>query len=40
MDMVVRRFEVWLINLDSTLGKEIKKTRPCLIISPDEANKY
>jgi mRNA interferase MazF len=40
MDMVVRRFEVWLVNLDPTLGKEIKKTRPCLIISPDEANKY
>ncbi len=38
--MVIRRFEVWLINLDPTIGKEIKKTRPCLIISPDEANKY
>jgi mRNA interferase MazF len=38
--MVVHRFEVWLVNLDPTLGKEIKKTRPCLIISPDEANKY
>ena len=38
--MVIRRFEVWLINLDPTIGKEIKKTRPCLIISPNEANKY
>jgi len=38
--MVVRRFEVWLVNLDPAIGKEIKKTRPCLIISPDEANKY
>lgn len=38
--MVIHRFEVWLINLDPTIGKEIKKTRPCLIISPDEANKY
>ena len=38
--MVIRRFEVWLVNLDPTIGKEIKKTRPCLIISPDEANKY
>ncbi len=38
--MVVRRFEVWLVNLDPAIGKEIKKTRPCLIISPDETNKY
>jgi mRNA interferase MazF len=40
MVMVVRRFEVWLVNLDPAIGKEIKKTRPCLIVSPDEANKY
>ena len=40
MDMVIRRFEVYLINLDPTIGKEIKKTRPCLIISPDDMNKY
>ncbi len=38
--MVVKRFEVWLVNLDSTVGREIRKTRPCLIISPDVANKY
>ncbi len=38
--MVVRRFEVYLINLDPTLGHEIKKTRPCLIISPDEMNQH
>lgn len=38
--MVVKRFEVFLINLDPTIGKEIKKTRPCLIISPDEMNKH
>lgn len=31
-----KRFEVWLITLDPTIGKEINKTRPCLIISPDE----
>ena len=37
--MVVRRFEVYLINLDPTIGHEIKKTRPCLIISPDEMNR-
>ena len=38
--MVIRRFEVYLVNLDPTIGKEIQKTRPCLIISPDEMNKY
>ena len=32
----VSRFEVWLINLDPTQGREIKKTRPCVVISPDE----
>ena len=30
------RFEVWLVGLDPTIGREIKKTRPCVIISPDE----
>ena len=38
--MVVRRFEVYLINLDPTVGREIKKTRPCLEVSPDEMNRY
>ncbi|MGA7276615.1 MAG: type II toxin-antitoxin system PemK/MazF family toxin [Desulfocapsaceae bacterium] len=38
--MVVCRFEVYLINLDPTIGHEIKKTRPCLVISPDEMNEY
>ena len=38
--MIVKRFEVYLVNLDPTQGKEIKKTRPCLIISPDEMNRY
>ena len=38
--MVVKRFEVCLINLDPTIGSEIKKTRPCLIISPDEMNRF
>lgn len=38
--MVVKRFEVYLINLDPTIGHEIKKTRPCLIISPDEMNRH
>ena len=36
----VRRFEVYLISLDPTKGSEIRKTRPCLIISPDEMNKH
>lgn len=38
--MVVKRFDVWLVNLDPTVGSEIRKTRPCLIISPDEMNRY
>ena len=33
-----RRDEVWLIRLDPSLGSEIKKTRPCLVVSPDEMN--
>lgn len=32
------RYEVYLVNLDPTIGSEIKKTRPCVIISPDEMN--
>ena len=36
----VRRFEVRLISLDPAKGSEIRKTRPCLIISPDEMNKH
>ncbi|MBE0582988.1 MAG: type II toxin-antitoxin system PemK/MazF family toxin [Desulfofustis sp.] len=36
--MGIRRFEVHLINLDPTLGHEIKKIRPCLVVSPDEMN--
>jgi mRNA interferase MazF len=38
--MVVNRFDVYLINLDPTIGSEIKKTRPCLVISPDEMNHH
>lgn len=38
--MVVKRFEVYLVNLDPTIGREIRKTRPCLVISPDEMNRY
>jgi mRNA interferase MazF len=32
--------EVWLVSLDPTQGSEIRKTRPCLVISPDETNRY
>jgi mRNA interferase MazF len=35
-----QRFEVWLVNLDPTQGSEINKTRPCVVISPDELNRY
>ena len=38
--MVVKRFEVYLVNLDPTVGSEIQKTRPCLVISPDEMNRH
>lgn len=33
---MVKRFDVYLISLDPTQGKEIKKTRPCVVVSPDE----
>ena len=39
MAVVVKRFDVYLVNLDPTIGSEIKKTRPCLVISPDEMNR-
>ena len=39
MALVVKRFDVYLINLDPTIGSEIQKTRPCLVISPDEMNR-
>ena len=38
--MVIKRFEVWLVDLDPVRGGEISKTRPCIIISPDVTNKY
>lgn len=34
------RFDVWLVTLDPATGSEIKKTRPCVIISPKEINEY
>ncbi|MEY3758833.1 MAG: hypothetical protein RIR39_324 [Pseudomonadota bacterium] len=36
--MVVNRFDVYLIELDPAIGSEIKKTRPCVIVSPNEMN--
>jgi mRNA interferase MazF len=39
MAMVIRRFEVWLVDLNPVVGNEISKTRPCLIISPNEINR-
>lgn len=36
----MKKFELYPVNLDPTVGAEIKKTRPCLIISPDEMNTY
>ena len=38
--MVASRFEVYLVNLDPTVGSEICKSRPCVIVSPDEMNRY
>jgi mRNA interferase MazF len=38
--LVVKRFDVFLVALDPTLGSEIKKTRPCLVISPNEMNRH
>lgn len=37
---MVKRFEVYLVNLDPTMGSEIQKTRPCAIVSPDEMNRH
>ena len=36
--MVVNRFDIFIVALDPMLGSEIKKTRPCVVISPDEMN--
>jgi mRNA interferase MazF len=40
MALVAERFDVFLVNLDPTVGSEIQKTRPCVIVSPDEMNRY
>ena len=36
----MKRGEIWLINLDPTVGSEIRKSRPCVIVSPPELNRY
>ncbi len=38
--MDLSQYQIVLVNLDPTIGSEIKKTRPCVVISPDEMNKY
>jgi mRNA interferase MazF len=38
MALVVRRFEVWLVDPNPVIGSEVSKVRPCIIISPDEVN--
>jgi mRNA interferase MazF len=37
---VVKRGEIWLVALDPTVGSEIKKSRPCVIVSPPELNEH
>jgi mRNA interferase MazF len=37
---VVKRGEIWLLALDPTVGSEIKKSRPCVIVSPPELNQH
>ena len=36
----MRRGEIWLVNLDPTVGSEIKKSRPCVVVSPSELNDH
>jgi mRNA interferase MazF len=38
--MVAHRHEVYLVALDPTVGNEIRKTRPCVVVSPDEMNRH
>lgn len=38
--MEISQYEIVLVNLDPTVGSEIKKTRPCVVISPNEMNKF
>ena len=38
--MEIRQYQIILVNLDPTIGSEINKTRPCVVISPDEMNQH
>lgn len=38
--MEIRQYDIILVNLDPSIGSEMKKTRPCLVLSPNEMNKY
>ncbi len=38
--MEIKQYDIVLVNLDPTIGSEMKKTRPCVVISPNEMNKY
>ncbi|HCU17788.1 MAG TPA: growth inhibitor PemK [Bacteroidales bacterium] len=38
--MEIKQYQIILVNLDSTIGSEIKKTRSCIVISPDEMNNH
>jgi mRNA interferase MazF len=38
--MVIQRFDVYLVSLDPTVGSEIRKARPCVVVSPDEMNRH
>ena len=40
MAVEVRRFDVFVVSLDPTVGREIRKSRPCVVISPDEMNAW
>ncbi len=40
MGMVTERFDVFLVALDPTVGSEIQKTRPCVVVSPNEMNQH
>lgn len=40
MGVGVSRFDVFLVNLDPTIGSEIRKARPCVVVSPDEMNRH
>lgn len=38
--MEIKQYQIVIVNLDPTIGSEIKKTRPCVVISPNEMNKF